>query len=263
MASKVSVVTINFNMAEDLDGTIQSVLAQTYPDIEYLVIDGGSTDGSADVIRQYADRIDYWVSEKDGGLYHAMNKGTRAASGDWVLFMNSGDRFADERVVADVFSQDHDDADLVFGHSIRRYEEEGVAREIEAEPADVLPLRMNCSHQSIFVRRGILLNHPLREGFMSADYEFLLSAWVSGLRFKMVDRVVGAWSTGGMSDRKRLLSLRQRLEVLERNGLLTPRLRFAYAKLAIRALIGQAARAVLPMSAIRYILRHKPVTQGR
>jgi glycosyltransferase involved in cell wall biosynthesis len=263
MQPKISIVTINFNMAADLDGTIRSVVAQTYPNLEYLVIDGGSTDGSVEVIRKHAKDIDYWVSERDRGLYHAMNKGTQAATGEWVLFMNSGDRFADPGVVADVFVIDRDDADLVFGHSIRRYEREHVEREIPAEPVEVLPYRMNCSHQSIFARRQILLDHPFTEGFMSADYEFLVAAWSSGLRFKLVDRVVGAWTTGGMSDRKRILSLNQRIEVLERHGLMTPSLRLTYFRLAMRALAGQMIRRILPMPLLRYILRYKPVAQGR
>ena len=156
-------------------------------------------DGSVEIIRQYADRIAYWVSEPDRNLYDAMNKGVRAATGDWVIFMNSDDCFADERVVADIFVEDHGGADLVYGHMRRRYERYGVARTFAAEPAKVLRWRMNCSHQSLFTRRSLLLQYPLGDG-LSSDYEFLLTAYVEERHFKPVDRIVSEISSGGASE---------------------------------------------------------------
>src|SRR4051812_18790571 len=176
MLAKISIITVNYNQRAGLEKTIDSVLAQSWPDLEYLVIDGGSSDGSADVVRANRDRIAYWVSEKDTGLYDAMNKGVQAAQGDWILFMNSDDIFVDDRVVADVFSHDHQDADLVYGDVRRRYEDYGAARIFPAEPPNVLPWRMNCSHQSLFTRRPLLLAHPFGSG-ISSDYEFLLTCY--------------------------------------------------------------------------------------
>src|SRR5690349_19507415 len=95
MPPHVSVITVNYNQRGGLEKTIASVLAQSWPGLEYLVIDGGSTDGSADLIRANHDHISYWVSERDRGLYDAMNKGVKAAKGDWILFMNSDDIFVD------------------------------------------------------------------------------------------------------------------------------------------------------------------------
>src|SRR6185312_9345482 len=87
---KVSVVTVNFNMADQIAGTLDSVLAQDYLNFESVVIDGDSTDGSREIIASYGGRLAYWVSERDRNLYDGMNKGVTAATGDWVLFMNSG-----------------------------------------------------------------------------------------------------------------------------------------------------------------------------
>jgi glycosyltransferase involved in cell wall biosynthesis len=87
----VTVVTVVFNGAQFLEETIKSVVSQTYPNIEYIIIDGGSTDGTLEIIRKYEYAIDYWVSEKDDGIYDAMNKGIRLASGQWINFMNAGD----------------------------------------------------------------------------------------------------------------------------------------------------------------------------
>ena len=83
-----SIITINFNNCDGLRRTIESVVNQTNDNYEYIVIDGGSTDGSVDVIQKYSDRISYWVSEKDDGIYNAMNKGVRHAHGDYCLFLN-------------------------------------------------------------------------------------------------------------------------------------------------------------------------------
>ena len=90
---KISVVTVCYNAVDCIEETMLSVLDQTYPNIEYIVIDGGSSDGTADVIRKYADRLAYWVSEPDKGIYDAMNKGIVAATGDYINFMNAGDRY--------------------------------------------------------------------------------------------------------------------------------------------------------------------------
>ena len=90
---KLSIITVNYNNVKGLVDTIESIVNQTNNDFEYIIIDGGSMDGSVDVIKRYIDKIDYWVSVKDHGIYHAMNKGFKVASWDYCIFMNSGDTF--------------------------------------------------------------------------------------------------------------------------------------------------------------------------
>ena len=90
---KFSIITVNYNNKEGLRNTIESVIHQTYRDFEYIVIDGGSTDGSVDILKKYDQQINYWVSEKDSGIYNAMNKGISKAHGEYLNFMNSGDCF--------------------------------------------------------------------------------------------------------------------------------------------------------------------------
>lgn len=99
----ISVVTVSYNAVSTIEQTILSVINQTYPHIEYLIIDGGSTDGTVDVIKKYADKMAYWVSEPDKGIYDAMNKGIKIAIGEWTLMMNSGDYFAGNDVLQKVF----------------------------------------------------------------------------------------------------------------------------------------------------------------
>ena len=101
----ISVVTVSYNAVSVIEQTIFSVINQTYPNVEYIIIDGGSTDGTVDIIKKYADKITYWVSEPDKGIYDAMNKGIELATGEWINFMNAGDSFYSFSIL-----------ELIFGH---------------------------------------------------------------------------------------------------------------------------------------------------
>nr|WP_314865784.1 glycosyltransferase family 2 protein [uncultured Flavobacterium sp.] len=101
---KVTIVTVVYNDIDSIEETILSVINQDYNDKEYIIIDGGSTDGTIEIIKKYETRIDYWISEKDKGIYDAMNKGIIIANGEWVNFMNSGDYFFDHTTLSTIFS---------------------------------------------------------------------------------------------------------------------------------------------------------------
>ena len=114
----ISVVTVSYNAVATIEQTILSVVNQTYPHIEYIIIDGGSTDGTVDVIKKYADRIAYWVSEPDKGIYDAMNKGIKVATGEWINFMNCGDSFYSVSVLSDVFKDKScKENDVIYGNT--------------------------------------------------------------------------------------------------------------------------------------------------
>jgi len=256
---KVSVVTVNFNMAGEIAGTLDSVLGQDYPNLEAVVIDGGSTDGSRDIIAGYGPRLGHWVSERDRNLYDGMNKGVAAATGEWVLFMNAGDRFAGADVLSRIFAVPHDGADILYGHHTRLYVEQGIERAVPAEAPQVLPLRMFCSHQAMLMRRQLLVQRPFVLDLLIADYDAILAAYVSGKRFEAVDCVVAVTAQGGRSDTARFRALRERRMLVRRSGLMTPAVWLYYARLYVRTVLALALKKILPKNLVSAILRHRPI----
>jgi glycosyltransferase involved in cell wall biosynthesis len=256
---KVSVVTVNYNMASAIAGTLDSILAQDYPNLEAVVIDGGSTDGSREIIAGYGPQLGYWTSERDRNLYDGMNKGVAAATGEWVLFMNAGDRFAAPDVVSRIYAVPHAGADVLYGHHIRRYIEQGIDRQMLSEPPDVLPLRMHCSHQAMAMRRQLLVDRPFALDLLVADYDAILAAHVGGKRFEPVDLVVAVTAQGGRTDTMRFRALRERMMLVRRNGLMTSAISLHYARLYLRTALALVLKKMLPKGLVRAILRSRPV----
>ena len=111
----ISIVTVSYNAVLTIEQTILSVINQTYPNVEYIIIDGGSTDGTVDIIKKYANKIAYWVSEPDKGIYDAMNKGGLKATGDFIQFLNAGDWFENEHVIEKIFKDWYKRVDVIYG----------------------------------------------------------------------------------------------------------------------------------------------------
>lgn len=111
---KISIITVCFNAVGVIEKTILSVISQTYNDVEYIIIDGGSTDGTLDIVKKYENYIAYWISEPDSGIYNAMNKGVKYATGLYCNFMNAGDFFINEKVLENIFTSNRNE-DLISG----------------------------------------------------------------------------------------------------------------------------------------------------
>lgn len=153
---KISVVTICFNCAADLEKTILSVASQTNNSIEYIIIDGGSKDGTLKVIDKYKQNITKWISEPDNGIYDAMNKGIDMSTGDWIIFMNAGDVFYSESVIADVFSKQFaDDVKLIYGDVMLDFGKLGLLpKKLGKVSKESAPFEI--CHQSVFTKADIL-----------------------------------------------------------------------------------------------------------
>jgi len=196
---KVTVVTINFNDAPLLRRTMRSVLAQQYPNLEYIVVDGGSTDGSLELIRQYAGQLARWVSEPDKGIFDAMNKGVRLSKGGFINFMNAGDEFAATDTILEVFRQCSGTAALIYGDHEVVYP--SFSKHKQGKPAEGLWRHMMFSHQALFCKRELLLAHPFDIGYkIAADFHFIYNRFREGHRFEHVPVKVARYLAGGTSE---------------------------------------------------------------
>ena len=170
MPPLISVVTICYNAKNDLEKTILSVLSQTYQDIEYIIIDGGSTDGTVDIIHKYSERLFYWISEPDKGIYDAMNKGMDRATGSWINFMNAGDTFCDNEVIKNIFGyNDLSDYSVIYGDCY--VSKLNQLQYLKASSMKKVHVQMPFCHQSSFIRKTRLrFSIDLK---IAADYQMI------------------------------------------------------------------------------------------
>jgi glycosyltransferase involved in cell wall biosynthesis len=196
---KISIVTVVRNGANTIVRAMDSVLSQTYPDIEYIVIDGASTDGTVDLIRQYQDRLTFWSSEPDSGISDAFNKGVRRATGEWVGILNADDWYEPD-AVEQVMRVSHD-ADIV--HGAMRYWDGDAVCEVALPNQEGLSREMTINHPTVFVRRSFYERFgEFKEDYRFAmDYELLIRFLMSGARFVQLDEILTNMSFGGASDK--------------------------------------------------------------
>lgn len=188
---KLSIITINYNNAEGLRKTLASIAAQTFRDFEHIIVDGGSMDGSVEVIREYeqslASRLSplasnlKWLSEPDSGIYNAMNKGIKMTKGEYLLFLNSGDYLVDADTLKNVFA-DADDVDIIYGDRINVWKD-GLERNRDSFPDHITGYflyRGMISHQASFIKSDLFVKYGLyREDLKyGADWEFFLRTFL-------------------------------------------------------------------------------------
>jgi glycosyltransferase involved in cell wall biosynthesis len=171
---KVSVITINLNNAHGLRRTIESVVAQTFTDYEYIVIDGGSTDSSVEVIKDFSGKINYWISEPDKGVYNAMNKGIMKSVGEYLQFLNSGDFLADKKVLEEVFKFRRE-AGILYGdiYFFSDSHEKKLHSFNNVELDSLYFFKRSLAHCSTFIRRDLIINEPYDENLkIVSDWKF-------------------------------------------------------------------------------------------
>lgn len=225
MKPTLSVITIVYNNARDIERTMLSVLDQTYEAIEYLVVDGASTDGTLDIIKRYENRLAKLVSEPDKGIYDAMNKGLQLATGDYVIFMNSGDEFYASDTVEKVFAT-APDADIYYGETeMINDRRESLGQRRHAAPANFtwrsFNYGMSVSHQAIYIKRSLV--EPYDPTYqLSADIDWIIRAAKKAKKITKVDGYVAKYLVGGMSKAKHRQSLLERFDIMKRHYGLLP-----------------------------------------
>lgn len=226
---KVTVITVSYNSAETIVDTLRSVRAQTHANLQHIVIDGGSTDGTLDLVREHGAHVSHLVSERDDGIYDAMNKGLALCTGTFVGFLNADDVYADENVVSMIAAAARPEIDAVYGDLVY------VDR---LDPAKVFRYWRSGRFSSARLRRGWMPPHPtlyvrasrLPEsgGFdtqfrIAADYDFVLRyLGIPGLRTAYLEHVLVRMRLGGISNRSPLSVLkksREDLRAIRKNGI--------------------------------------------
>lgn len=201
---KISVITVSLNMADTIERTIKSVISQECDELEYIVIDGGSDDGTVDIIHKYEDYISYWCSESDNGIYDAMNKGLTVATGDIVAFLNSDDWY-EENALKTVTAQFDEETDVLCGQ-VKAYKK-GQLIGIEPNrkiPCEELFMGMCYCHQAIFTRRQVFEQYGYFDTryMIAADYDWFLKLYVNGIRIKAVDVILANYNKAGISNQR-------------------------------------------------------------
>lgn len=225
---KFSVITINYNNSNGLLRTIQSVVEQSYPDIEYIIIDGGSNDDSIQYIKQFSSKIDYWVSEPDRGIYHAMNKGIAASSGEYCLFLNSGDILNNKHVLFNV-AKECSGEDFIIGRV--RYINTGQLSEYPLNFTMKLFFEKSIPHPATFIKRTIFEELLYDESLkIVSDWKlFIETIIMRNASCKNVNEVVADFDSTGISSINKSLVEDERLRVL--TSILPPRVYEDYVSL--------------------------------
>lgn len=198
---KISVVTVCYNAQACIEDTIKSVISQHYDDLEYIVIDGGSTDGTVDIVRKYIDKIAYYISEPDKGIYDAMNKAIKKTTGKYVNFLNAGDVFVNESVLSNIANCISSECDVLFGDIIvckngNYYIEKATEGEIK-KPKSV---RMGYNHQASFVRTALARKYPFDLNYkLAADFNMMKTLYHIGAKFFYCKFPVVIYDTTGVS----------------------------------------------------------------
>jgi glycosyltransferase involved in cell wall biosynthesis len=201
-----SIVTVTFNAAQFLEKTIASVLNQNFKEYEYIIIDGNSSDGTQEIIKSHSNDLSYWTSEKDTGIYNAMNKAVAHCRGEWVIFMNAGDTFASDDILSEIANHRGDQSDIIYGDR-NRIDANGNKRHQKAGKLDDAYQREVVFHQSCFIRTRLLRERPYDESYrLAADYEFTLYALSSNKKFHYTGITISNFLEGGVSNKSYLLS---------------------------------------------------------
>lgn len=213
----LSIITVCYNDKQGFERTLQSVQAQSCRSFEYIVIDGASTDGSTELLKEYAEVVDYGISEADTGIYNAMNKGIRRAHGEYCLFLNAGDTLFAEDTIEKALPH-LNGADIISGHTLCVFDDGRTSTWRAVNHATTqLMMIYSLSHQATFIRTALLKERPYREDLrIVSDWEQMLYELIIRNRsYKQLDQYVCRFAQGGVSSGKPQQRDEERKKVLD------------------------------------------------
>jgi len=226
---KVSIITVVYNGELLLEGTIRSIIDQTYDNIEFIIIDGASTDNTLSIIKKYESQIDFWMSEKDKGLYDAMNKGIQKATGDYIWFMNCGDHIHQKDTVANMVAQNELYADILYGEVMMVDDDRnelGTRSQLTTQklPKELtwksLKYGMVVSHQAFLPKRALAPQYM--EDNLSADIDWVIECLKRSKTRLNTNLVLADFLIGGISKQRHKQSLIGRYKILQRHYGMVP-----------------------------------------
>jgi len=221
MQPTVTFITVVYNGEKELESTIQSIINQTYPNIEYVVIDGGSKDGTVDVIKKYRDKISYFISESDKGLYDAMNKGIKASTGDYLWFMNAGDLVYSNDILEKIFINQNSTPDVIYGET-EMIDNNGKSigmRRLKAPETltwKSLQWGMVVCHQSFIVKREKCIPYDLHFRIAS-DINWMIKVLKQSEHIFNTHLILAKFKTSGLSYNNIPTSLKERFRIMIKN----------------------------------------------
>lgn len=243
---KISIVTVCYNAESTIKETIESVINQTYENIEYIIKDGLSSDNTNTIIKQYASssNIKHIVS-KDLGIYDAMNEAIQECTGDWIIFMNADDQFFDNNVLRDIFANcEYDNYDAIYGNALMK-DEVGTFLN-KALPISYITIKKPFVHQSLFVKASIMKKYLYSLEFsISSDYDFALRIYNDGYKFLRLDNVVCVFSLAGVSGTKFIDTVKDTISVVKNHDLYIGRTKRFYIVKIIESYIKTAIQRVI------------------
>lgn len=214
----ISIITVVFNGAGYIEKTIRSIIGQSFENFEYIIIDGGSTDGTVDIIRDYESSISYWISENDLGIYDAMNKAQQFAVGDFLWFINAGDEISDMNILMDLSLVAHRNIDYFYSET-KIINRDGLIKKTTVTPVplsfSLMTKGMHVSHQSFIPRREIALKYDVQYNLI-ADQKWILDCMVCGKgRGYFFLRPMSRYMAGGISDIRSLDCVFQKMLMIK------------------------------------------------
>jgi len=215
----VTVVTAVYNRVLDIEKTILSIINQTYNKVQFIIIDGGSTDGTLDIIKKYEKNIDIWLSEQDRGVYDAMNKGIKLAKGEWINFMNAGDSFANEEVIENIFKEnDFNNYGVIYGDAFIKTDFKKFYAKC-TEPfflSKKYCVGKGICHQSVFVKKSLASKYKFDLDYkISADYKMLSEIYKSGQDFFYFNNAIANyWIEDGLSKKNQITAWKEDAKII-------------------------------------------------
>ncbi len=254
--STLTIATVCYNAAEELEKTIQNVAKQTYPNIEYIIIDGNSKDNTVEIIKKYKENISNYISEKDNGIYDAMNKAINLAHetkiGDYILFMNAGDTFVSDTIIEEIFTEIYQKfeikskfPDLIYGdYTVIN---QTFSETVKAEPLEKTWTGMKFCHQSMLLKTNLAKKQLFSGKYITSDFEQVYELYKKGISFYYFPKSIANFKTDGLSSKNKIKVRFESKEIVQRHDK-SLKTAFSFWKLIVWTYFVETLRNTLPTS---------------